>query len=259
MEKATKTDILAKLKYLDLDLDNVPSCLSSFNAINFNVSRFNNDKDHKVFKYVPIDKIEILLTPNLRSENIKKKYSEAIPLAKYLNPKDDEEEDIERYNTLLRMVTSVSVSDVENISSMQMKLEKTEPFKVKYAKDHLWQIYYSEATDRYFMLVCTKESTFSEFFYLIKKKIEIEKKNEKEMPKIYVPINYLNFSETFLNINEIIDIENYLWILTKNWCLVFEVYNKDEELSVQIVGDTFVHSTVKSSYKIKITTRRRSC
>lgn len=257
MEKSTKTDIMAKLKYLGLDLDNVPDCLNSFNAINFNVSRFNNDKDHKVFKYVPIDKIEILLTPNLRSENIKKKYSEAIPLSKYLNP-GDEEEDVERYNTLLKMVTSLSVSDVENISSIQMKLEKTEPFKVKYSKDHLWQIYYSEATDRYFMLVCTKEITFSEFFYIIKKKIEIENKKPKTMPKIYVPINYLNFSEALLNLNEIIDIENYLWVLTKNWCLIFEVYNKDDEISVQIIGDTFIYDKVKSSYKIKLTTQEEA-
>jgi hypothetical protein len=67
------------------------------------------------------------------------------------------------------------------------------------------------------MLVCTKESTFSEFLYLIKKKIEFTSKKTKIVPKIYVPINSLGYSEKFLNRSEITDLENYLWLFTKNW------------------------------------------
>lgn len=254
MEKLTKEDIVTKLKYLDLDLENIPDFLNQFKLSNFNISRLNNDRDHRVFRYIPIDKIEILLTPCLRSDSIKKKYSEAVPLFRYINP-SEEEEDIERYATFLKLVTEFAISEVENISTIQKELEKAEPFRVTYAKDNLWQIYYSETADRYFMLVCTKESTFSEFFYLLKKKIEFNRNNSKNAPKIYVPINYLNYCEVYLNINEISDLENYLWLFTKNWALIFEVFNKNNNLSLQIVGDTFVYDNVKSSYKIKLTNK----
>lgn len=245
-------DLISKLKYIKLDLDKIPECLNEFNALNFNVSRLNNDKDHRVFKFIPIDKIEILLTPCLRGDTLKEKYSKAVPLYKFLTP-GTEPEEIERYATFLKILSTISVPEIENIVSTQKNLEKNEPFKVKYAKDNMWQIYYSEATDRYFMLVCTKETTFAEFFYLLKKKIEFAGKRTKNAPKIYVPINSLGYSEQLLNRGEITDLENYLWLFTKNWCLVFEVYNKDNELSLQIVGDTFVYDKVKSTYKVKLT------
>lgn len=245
-------DLISKLKYIKLDLDKIPECLNEFNALNFNVSRLNNDKDHRVFKFIPIDKIEILLTPCLRGDTLKEKYSKAVPLYKFLTP-GTEPEEIERYATFLKILSTISVPEIENIVSTQKNLEKNEPFKVKYAKDNMWQIYYSEATDRYFMLVCTKETTFAEFFYLLKKKTEFAGKRTKNAPKIYVPINSLGYSEQLLNRGEITDLENYLWLFTKNWCLVFEVYNKDNELSLQIVGDTFVYDKVKSTYKVKLT------
>lgn len=251
MESITKEDIKSKLKYLKLDLDKLPDFLTSFEPLNFSVSRLNNDKDHRIFKFVPIDKIEILLTPCLRSDPLKEKYSKAMPICKYLETGETDEE-IERYTTILKMINEFSVSDVENISVMQKELEKNEPFKVKYNKDHLWQIYYSESTDKYFMLVCTKEKTFSEFFYLLKKKIEFNSKKTKIVPKIYVPINAMSYSEQFLNRTEITDLENYLWLFTKDWALIFEVYNKANEMSIQIVGNTLVYEKVKSSYKIKL-------
>ena len=103
------------------------------------------------------------------------------------------------------------------------------------------------------MLVCTKEKTFSEFFYLLKKKIEFSKKKTKVAPKIYIPINAKGYSELLLNNSEITNLENYIWLFTKEWPLIFEVYNKANEMSLQIVGDTFVYDKVKSSYKVKLT------
>ena len=61
--KETNEDLTEKLKFLGLDLENIPEYLKDFTPLNFNISRMNNDKDHKVYRYVPIDKIEILLTP----------------------------------------------------------------------------------------------------------------------------------------------------------------------------------------------------
>lgn len=252
MEKFQKGDLQKKLQYLKLDLEDVPGELTDFKPLNFNVSRLNNDKDHRVFKYVPIDKIDILITPCLRSDPLKDKYSKAVPLYKYILPAQDEE-DIEKYTTFLKMLEKFQIPEVESVVSLQKELERGEPFKVKYPKDNMWQIYYSDATDRYFMLVCSKENTFAEFFYLIKTKIECINKPEKAVPKIYVPINAMNYSEQFLNRNEIADLENYLWLFTKDWALTFEVYNSKNALSLQIVGETTVYDDVKSSYKIKLT------
>ena len=253
MEKDTKEELLSKLEYLGLNTDEIPEYLKDFSPISFNLSRLNNnDRDHRVFQFVPIDKIQILLTPALRNDDIKDKYSKAVPLGRFFN-RTGNEEDIERYATLLKIFSKLSIADVENVAIVQKKLEKTEPFRVKYNKDHLWQIYYSEATDSYFMLVCTKEETFAEFFYLLKKKIAFaENKRAKVVPKIFVPINYVNYSGEFLTRDEITDVENYLWLFTKNWPLIFEVYDKNRKMSLQIIGDTYVYNNVKSTYKMKL-------
>lgn len=255
MEKIIKDDLLNKLKYLGLDLEDIPDCLRYYEPIDFNISRLNNDKDHKVFRHIPIDKIEILLTPTLRSDSIKEKYSNASPLISYIEPiSDDEQKNIEKYSTFLKMISTISIPDIENISNLQKEMEKKEPFRIKFNKEHLWQIYYSENTDKYFMLVSTEEQTYSECFYLIKKKLEFNKSNSRKVPTIFVPINYLNYSEALLDRNEIIDVENYLWLFTKNWPLIFEVNDSDNNLSLHIIGDTYVFDKVKSTYKIKLET-----
>lgn len=256
-KKANNGDLTTKLGFLGLDLEDIPEYLRDFSPLNFNTSRLNNDKDHRVYRYVPIDKIEILITPCLRSDDIKKKYSEAVPLGKFFGTEGDEE-DIERYTTMLRIINSMSISDIENMSLLQKSLEKTEPFKVKYNKDYLWQIYYAPSTNKYFMLVCTKEETFSEFLYLLKKKIEFYEGGAKAAPSIFVPINYINYSEEYLNRDEIGNIESYLWLFTKNWPLIFEVYNKQNEMSLQIIGDTYVYNNVKSTYKMKLTSKEEA-
>ena len=254
MEKISKGDLQKKLEYLNLDLDKIPGDLLDHEPLNFNVSRLNNDKDHRIFRYVPIDKIDILVTPCLRTDPLKDKYAKAMPLHKYMLPAGNDEE-LEYYTTFLKMLKEVSINEIENVATLQKELEKKEPFKVKYNRDHLWQIYYSEATGKYFMLVCSKEKTFAEFFYLLKAKIEFANSRAKIAPKIYVPINAMNYSEEFLNRNEIADLENYIWLFTKNWALTFEVYNRTNALSLQIVGETVVYDDVKSSYKVKLTNR----
>ena len=130
-------DLASKLKYIKLDLDEIPEAITNFNPLNFSVSRLNNDKDHRVFKFIPIDKIEILLTPSLRSDSLKQKYSNALPLKEYLEPESADAEALERYTTFLKMIESLNVAEIENISSIQKNLEKNEPFKVKFAKDNL--------------------------------------------------------------------------------------------------------------------------
>lgn len=257
MDNVIKGELQKKLDYLNLDLENVPCELTDHEPLNFNVSRLNNDKDHRIFRFVPIDKIEILITPCLRTDPLKEKYAKAMPLHKYILPAENDE-DIEYYTTFLKMLDTVNINEIENVASLQKELEKKEPFKVKYNKDHLWQIYYSESTGKFFMLVCSKEKTFAEFFYLLKAKIEFANSRLRTAPRIYVPINAMNYSEEYLNRNEIADLENYLWLFTKNWALTFEVYSKTNALSLQIVGETVVYDDVKSSYKVKLTNREEA-
>ena len=181
-EKIEVDDLIQKLNYLGLDLENVPKFLYDFQPLEFNLSRLNNDKDHKVFKFVPIDKIDILLTPCLRNDTIREKYSKAYPLGSYL-VNDETGEALERYTTFLKMLNDFGIAEVENISNLQKEMSQNVPFRVRYNKEHLWHIYYSEAVDRYFMIVCTKETTFAEFFYLLKKKIELINHPEKKQKR----------------------------------------------------------------------------
>ena len=257
MENITKGELQKKLQYLNLDLDNVPNEIVDYQPLNFNVSRLNNDKDHRIFRFVPIDKIDILISPCLRTDSLKDKYSNALPLFKYIFPAK-KEEDIERYTMFLKMLETVTIPEIENVASIQKELEKKEPFKVVYPKDNMWQIFYSESTGRYFMIVCSKEKTFAEFFYLLKAKIDYIENGGKTVPRVYVPINAMNYSEEYLNRTEIADLENYLWLFTKNWAMSFEVYSKTNSLSLQITGETVVYDNVKSSYKIKLSNREEA-
>ena len=103
--KDLKSNLTSKLKYLGLDLKDIPKYLYDFHPLEFNTSRLNNDKDHKVFKFVPIDKIEILLTPALRSDPVREKYGQALPLGKYLGG-EETEEGLALYTTFLKMLNN---------------------------------------------------------------------------------------------------------------------------------------------------------
>ena len=71
-----------------------------------------------------------------------------------------------------------------------------------------------------------------------RKKSEIEAEQKDKNEKIFVPISYVNYSEQYLSNKEINDIENYLWVFTKNWSLTYEVHDINDKLTVQIVGET---------------------
>ena len=169
-------------------------------------------------------------------------------MAQYLD--GENEENILKYTTFLSMLKQFKIDEVEEIEKEQTSLSKKIPFKVKYENNYLWQIYYSENTNQYFMLVPTEDSDYSTFFFLIKKKLE-KKKNEK----IFVPIRNVEYSNKYLKKSEFEDIENYLWLFTKDWPLIYEVYDKRNKLSIHIVGETEVYHKIKSPYKIKLNTQ----
>ena len=242
------TDIKNKLEYIGLNLDKIPSKYKKFEPLNFHASRNLEDDLYKVYKYVPINEIEILLTPTHRTDSLHEKYSKSSPLYEYLVP--DEESNILKHTMFLKMLSELNVNEIERIDLEQKVFEKNIPFKVKYDDNYLWQIYFDEDSSRYFMLVPTNEQDHATFFYILKKQLENIRKKKGDY--IFVPVGNLNYSREFLNKEEVSDIEKYLWLFTKNWPSIYEVYDKKENNTIHIVGNTVVYEKINSFYKVKL-------
>lgn len=85
MSDKTK-DIEEKLQYLNLDLNNIPEILLKNIETEINPARSYEEKKYKVYKYVPISKIKILLTRANRLNTLQEKAKMASPLHSYLAP-----------------------------------------------------------------------------------------------------------------------------------------------------------------------------
>ena|GEM_PF-220312 len=240
-----------KLEYLGLELDNIPKKLKEFEPLEFRVSRFYDEKQYRQYRYIPVQDLQILLSPTNRLEELGEKYKKASPLYEYLD--NEKEENILKYTTFLNMLKSFNIEDVENVEKEQNNLNREIPFKIKYQGNYLWQIYYSENTDKYFMIVPTEDTDYSTFFYILKKKIE-----NKKNAKIFVPVSNVKYSNKFWTKSAFEDMENYLWMFTKDWPLIYEVYDKNEELSIQIIGETNVYGKIKTPYKIELKTAKEA-
>ena len=238
--------IKEKLDYLGLELDKNLEILTKCTSLEYkSLNQFEENK-YKVYKYIPINKIQIMLTPTNRLNTIKEKYTLASPILNYISPKT--EEDMIKHATLLRMLTSMQIEDIKKIEEQQKILNKQIPFKVKFHKNYLWQIYYSNISDTYFMLFPTEDLDYCTLFYLLKK--QLSPKTKEEM--IFVPINHEDYSDKFLNKGQISNIEKYLWLFTKQWPFIYEVYDKKDELTIHIVGKTECYENIQSDYKIKL-------
>lgn len=240
-----------KIEYLGLDLDNIPSTLKKFEPLEYRISRFYDEKQYRQYRFVPIKDIQILLSPTNRLDDLNDKYKKARPLFEYLDR--DNEENILKYTTFLNMLRNMNVEEIEKVEEEQIKLNQRIPFKVKFQGNYLWQIYYSENTDKYFMIVPIEDTNYSTFFFLLKKQLEANKGE-----KIFVPISNIRYSDKYLRKSEFEDIENYLWLFTKDWPLVYEVYDKKDNLSIQIIGETSVYEKIKTNYKIELKTEKEA-
>jgi len=240
-----------KLQYLGLDLEKIPENLKKFEQLEYKISRFYDEKRYRQYRYVNIKDIQILLSPTNRLDDLAEKYKKASPLYQYLDDKN--EENIFKYTTFLNMLKNIDIEEIEQIEKEQENLNKKIPFKVKFDGNYLWQIYYSENANKYFMIVPTEDTDYSTFFYLLKKKIE-----NKKTGKIFVPISNIKYSNKYLRKSEFEDIENYLWLFTKDWPSIYEVYNKKDELSIQIIGETNVYEKIKTLYKVELKTEEEA-
>lgn len=242
-----------KLKYIGLDLNNIPEFLKEFKSLEFRPSKILEDNKHLVYKYIPIDKIQILITPKNRLDDIEEKYAKAVPLIAFLNQKDEQGE--ERYSNLLAMLSKVSIDEIKASEEEQNRLAKKIPFEIKYNKSYAWQIYYSDTANQYFMMAPSGENEYDKLFLLLKMQIEYYLGKAKKVPEIFVPINCVDYSEKLLKKSEIKDLENYLWLFTKDWTNIYEVYDKENNMTIQIIGQTNVYENLKSKYKIELKTK----
>lgn len=247
-------NIKDKLKYIGLDLENIPEFIKNHAYIDYKPTRGYDENKYNIYKYIDVRDIQILLTPTNRMDLLMDKYDKASPLNQYMISED--EENIVKHTMFLNMLKKVKLDEIKKIDEEQKELNNEIPFKVRYSENYLWQIYYSETSNQYFMLEPVIDSEYACFFYLLKKQIECFKKNKEY--KIFVPICHLDYSGKYIKKSELSDIENYLWLFTKEWPTVYEVYDKDNVLSIQIIGETVVYEKIKSYYKINLTNKEEA-
>lgn len=241
-----------KLDYIGLDFDNIPDFLKNKEIVDFRPIKTYVDDTYRVYKYVSINDIQIMFTQANRMNSIEEKFQNITPIYNYLVPEN--EADIIKHSTFLKMLRDVEIEEIERISSEQNKLSESTPFLIKYDKNYLWQIYYSKNLNKYFMLVTTEDKEYESFFYLLREQL----KNYDQNKKIFVPISYLNYSNELLSEEEFKDLEKYVWKFTGEWPMIYEVYDKEGIPSIHICGKTIVYGKLESVYKIKLINRQNA-
>ena len=249
-----KEKITSHLEYIGLNLDNIPEFLLNYQDVDFKPVRTNEDTQFRVYRYLPVKEIQILFTPTNRMDTAFVKYTKAEPIYHYLDQVN--EESVIKHATFLKMVENMKPEEIENIAEEQKKLQEQVPFKVKYHNNFVWDIYYSEYTGKYFMMVTLDDLNNSCLFYLLKKQIELWQTDQEEY--IFVPINYVDYTRRYLKKSEITDMEKYLWLFTKEWPQIYEVFDKDNELEMHVVGKTIVYDDIQTVYKNKLSTKEET-
>lgn len=243
-----KLKIQTNLEYIGLDLNNIPQFIKNYRSLEFRPIRGFSENKSRIYKYLNIKDIQIYITPRNKMDLLSKKYEECNQLYDYL--KLESEDDIVKHGVFLKMVDKININELERIAAEQEILNEEIPFEVKYSENYLWQIYYSDITKQYFMMVTLEDEEFEAFFYLLKKQIEAYKENKDIY--IYVPVCNTEYSGDLLTRNEIADTENYIWLFTKDWPFVYEVYDKNGIMNVYIIGNTICYEKINSHYKIVI-------
>ena len=253
-ETEKENEIDTKLEYIGLNLSRIPALLKEHESLNFRPSKSYDDTIYKVYRYVNIKDIEILITPSDRLTDLQEKYKLASPLKDYLDKKTEKNK--EKFVNFLQLVDTVNEKRIEEIAKEQEELNERIPYEVKYPNNYIWQIYYSDYTRKYFMLATTKEQDNNALFYLMKEKISNAR--AKKPKYIFVPISHLEYSGLFLTKSEISDIENYLWYFTKEWPNVYEIFDKEGHLFIKIAGITRAYDKIKTVYSISLDTKEEA-
>ena len=212
--------------------------ISGQEAIDIKSIDIKSEKDYKVYKYIPIKNINIVITNSLRLDEPNKKIEKLNELQYFLNSKN-----IEEYNALINALQDTSIEDVNEIEKNQQEFKNEYPCKVKYENDYLWQIYYIKRSNKYYMVVPIQETKQQTFIYLLKKKIE------KSKDKIYIPICNLDYENELIENTKIDKLENYLLYFTNNWPSIYEVHNGSNKY-IEIIGKLEIYEGIISDYKL---------
>lgn len=226
------------LEYIGLDLNKIPKVLEIKDEIDIKNTEIKSEKDYKVYKYIPIKDINILITNSLRLDEPAKKIESMNALSYYLNQKNTDE-----HISFINALKNTSIEEIKEIEEMQKRFLKNIPSKIKYEKDYLWQIYHVKRTDKYYMIVPLQETKQQAFLYVLKKKLE------KSKEKIYVPICNLNYDGTLIENSKISKLEKNFFYFTNNWPSIYEVYDNKKE-SIDIVGKLEINEGIISDYKL---------
>ena len=100
-----KKIIKQKLEYIGLDLENIPEFLREFKPLNFRPLE-SYDEAYKVYKYIDIEEIQILITPTDRLTNLKEKYKLSASISEYLDT--EQEENIEKFVKFLELLKKLA-------------------------------------------------------------------------------------------------------------------------------------------------------
>ena len=249
-----KIKIQKNLEYINLDLDNIPEFIKNYKFMEFRQTRGFNENKSRVYKYLNVKDIQIYITPKNKMDLLSKKYGECGKLYDYL--KLETEDDIVKHSVFLKMIDKMNINEIERLEEEQEILNEKIPFEVKYSENYLWQIYYSDITKQYFMMVTLEDEEFEAFFYLLKKQIEAYSQNKDIY--IYVPVCNTEYSGDLLTRNEITDTENYIWLFTRDWPFIYEVYDKYGNMNLHIIGNTICYEKINSHYKIVITSEEEA-
>ena len=253
-----------KVKYVGFELEKVPDFLKEVHQLEYNVSRTYEETSYKSYRYINVRDIDILITPCGRLDELSDRYRKASPIFTYMKP--ESRDDLEKYALFLRMINETRADDIIAIEKEQETFEKTVPFNIRYTNAYKWQIYYSQAANRFFMLASTNEEDNSAMFYLLKRKIEQNKREKKLKDKfkdedkdfVYVPVCNVEYEESVLKKGEISDLENYLWFFTREWPNTYEFKGKDGCVNTNLVGNTVVFDRMESMYKISVSNREEA-
>ena len=224
------------LEYIGLDTKMVPEELKCEKPKYDAAKTLDNSALYKIYKKIPIESIDILISDTDRTTDIKERYRRAVTLNEYI------ENNIENFEELAKKTKQ---SDIEELERIQDSFKDKIPYFIKYEKNYIWQIFYSRADNKYFMLFPTKEGETEALFYLIKRKLM------KDKGSIYVPICKEGFSSNLLESNKIRDLENYIWMFTSAWPQIFEV-TIDNKTEMYITGQIKIEQDFSTKYRIAI-------
>ncbi len=199
---------------------------------------FDNSKIYKIYKKIDPSKVEILISNTDRTSDIKTRYNLSVPIQEYYKENKDE---------FIALAEKTSKSKIEELENEQKEFEKHIPYFIRYENNYIWQIYYSDIEDKYFMLFPANEGETESLFFMIKQKITGEFKN------IYVPICQVEYNPlVFKDKKKISDIENYMWIYTKSWPTTYEYTDEEGNVKLYIIGETILQENFKSKYRVEI-------